>query len=215
MDQSVSFNNEGASHLCAGNLDTAIRCFTSALEKLRRIDASSFQVKNDENLRTFVPIPELVNDHELASESGDTIFDKVFRIPISDNQDFSSSFAKHLLTTIILFNLALCYHIRSMTARYASRFVDLKRAKRMYKIGIRAVFAMEAFSFDGQILPLYPLLSALCNNLCCLATDDFDFDTIEHCIEWVCAGDIPGQAPSNLLNYMAWCDFKTRPAPMA
>ena len=215
MDQSVSFNNEGATHLCAGDLETAIRCFTSALEKLRRTDASSFQVKNDENLRTFVPIPELVNDYELVSESGDTIFDQVFRIPISDNQDFSSSFAGHLLTTTILFNVALCYHIRSMTARDASRFVDLKRAKRMYKIGIRAFFAMEASSFDGQILPLYPLLSAISNNLCCLAIDDFDFVTVKHCIKWVRAGDIPERAPSNLLNYMSWCDFKTRPAPMA
>lgn len=221
MNSVVSLNDEGAAYLRAENYDAAIASFTSAMKRLRRVQSDV----HDANILTMggpdasiMPVlkPPVTDDHEQhVSEAGNAIYGRPFGLTVHQEAAALSSMDLHHSTTALLFNFALSYHLRSVNAHDSSRFLDTKRAKRLYKVGVQAFFVMVQ-SCPGPLHPsVCPLLSVLSNNLGCIAMEEYDYDTVEHCIEWTRLEDIPDDAPVILLNQMTWGTFKSNPAPAA
>ena len=85
----------------------------------------------------------------------------------------------------------------------------------MYKIGIKSLFSMVQSSPQFLHPSIYTLLAVLGNNLGCIAAEEYDYETIDQCVEWTIIEHIPTEVPSMLLNHESWCCFRSKPAPAA
>ena len=223
MKVPISQNNEGAAYLRAGSYTAAIASFSGSMRMLRRFyrehvntDSAADNESIGQNPTILPRINSSVDDPDAVSEAGDTIFDQAVGLLIRPDFTTATLNDVNLLTiTTLLFNLGLAYHLRATLDSGSSRFEDIRQAKSIYKVGIKAFFVMARASPEDLDPSIYPLLAVLSNNLGCIAIEEYDYDTVDHCVALTEVEDIPMELPFIQLNKQSWCNFRAKPSPAA
>lgn len=238
----------GVGLLQSGNYAASIASFRDALEQLYAYNAidggaaahSDVLLVDSHSVGLQPEAPSPVCRNELLAETGYAVFDQaftfIFIVPTTGNADNNnnsqaarlSDIGRCLIGTVILFDLALCYHIRSSTVNEeGTHFQDIVKAKRLYEK------AMSMFQRLLQEPTLWPttsrrrdvalLLLGMTNNLACLAGQEHDHQALARHTKWYeLVQDIVASTAEQAmdvapvtLNFYFWRNFYAMPAATA
>ena len=228
MNSAITRNDEGAAFLRASNYNAAIAAFTSGLETLRALNGQVVVHSEPKQVSLFPSLKSYDAATEVISEAGDAIYNHAFALTLVSFDTTRAGGTTESLqdaevdqvdvrcaTAIVLFNLGLSYHLRSTIDRDSSKFLDLKRARRLYQAGMKVVGILRHLMQDSAQPWIPTLMFVLGNNMGCIAVEEYDYDMVDRCIEWTHTNVIPLEIPSILLNHVSWESFKSHPAAAA
>jgi len=205
-----SLNDQTVRLLAASRYDVAVATSQSALQGfldfreargMHRAGADQNRNDDDDYLGAtsacLHPIPTTVMG--LAEWSNVGIFRECFvwfEAPALA-RDTVSEDDTHVILTSLLFNLALCHHLRALSNKMefddyridhnnSSRGDDLQEAEKIYRSAISAgaVLINERMVIRPGIADSasWMLILAASNNLGCIAADALDYKTVQECI---------------------------------
>ena len=208
-------NSSAVTRLAQDNYDAAMEDIRSALGQTRSVTDGLLPTAHDtESTDRLHVAPVATDPYRRVLESGDIIFGQGFTAHIHNPS--SQKLSDHdtcLLTVILLFNLALSYHLRGISAESPSRSMDQEKALSVYHHAME--LSVNHLNIADPTVAL--VLVAIGNNMCSISAGLSKFRDLHVTLEWTylqCT-DIAQNVPFFWLNVMFWKSLGMSPAAAA
>ena len=208
-------NDQGVTHLRHGNYGASIVCFRGATQALCHIVTDAEDVMDWLFRLKLAPSPVCTGD--VVTERGCVLSTQVYAFEIPDQVDGLSCVEKAIIGTTLMFNLGLCYQMKSfLPGSPRSMSMDLYRARLLYESATRTSCAVVDASLGPLPQDLTVFLVGIGNNLGCIGAEMNDQHVIQACMAWHWrVGECMDGAPSVLLNHLFWQSTQSSPSPAA
>ena len=216
-------NDQAIVCLCNSDFDGATSLFRAGLDKLRGIAMLDSTVPDEhassQGLSGISIVTPTIGSTLPIINPGGTLFGNSFKFVAIGDSPAEQLHQINLLSTTLLFNLALCYHLKSHLGDTDAP-KDLRRAQLLY------TFAGKISSRRPRSRACDVLELVIVNNLACIYEDVLDYESLEHCINWVATRstellveDVDERALDELsflwVNLLAWRSAKHNPSAAA
>lgn len=214
MDLVLGLNAQGLALMANDDFDPAIEDIRTALDQIRHISQFAVTVNVPQVFLSNSALSLTEDAFRRVEATGDVLLGQGFSIQLASRHDPKLSLQDtSLLTSILLFNLGLAYHLRGLSTNNVAQASDLRMAMHLYQHAM-GLSIEQSVPIDPRIALL---LVAMGNNMCSVAASMGKLQDLSIALEWtkIYSRSVAENVPFFWMNVTFWDNLGKTPAAAA